>query len=58
MWIGFILSVLIGAGLILSPQPGRQIVGFVLLFAPLVVFTLIMAAYYWRSRRMAEEAEE
>lgn len=53
-WILFLVMVIVGAGLITSPHPSRQILGFVLLFAPLVLFSLIMALFYYRSRRDAE----
>lgn len=54
-WIVFLAMIIVGAGFISSPDPGRQILGFVLLFSPLVVFSLLMALFYWRSRRHAEE---
>ncbi len=50
-WIVFLALVVVGAGFITSPDPGRQVLGFVLLFAPLVLFSLLMALYYWRSKR-------
>lgn len=53
-WILFLVMVIVGAGLITSPTPSRQILGFVLLFAPLILFSIIMALFYWRSRRDAE----
>lgn len=53
-WIAFLAMVIVGAGFISSPVPGRQVLGFVLLFAPLVIFSLLMALFYWRSRRYAE----
>lgn len=55
-WIAFLAMVLVGAAFISSPDPQRQVIGFVLLFAPLVVFSLVMALFYWRNRRYAERA--
>ncbi len=54
-WLVFIACIVVGAGLLLSPNPGRQVVGFVLLFAPIVGFGALMGLFYWRSRRMAGE---
>ena len=52
LWALFILSLLAAAALLTADDPWLQMWGFVLLFSPLVLFGLIMAAYYWRSRRM------
>ncbi len=54
-WILFLGLTIVGAGFITSPEPSRQILGVVLLFAPLVAFSLLMALFYWRSRRLAEQ---
>ncbi len=54
-WIGFLASVIIGAGLLLSPSPTRQLIGFIMLFAPILIFGALMGLFYWRSRRLAED---
>lgn len=54
-WIVFLACMFVGAGLLSSPDPGRQVLGFALLFAPIVAFGLLMALFYWRSRRQASE---
>lgn len=54
-WVLFLASLLAAAGLLLSPDPAKQVWGLGLLAAPLVAFGLLMALFYWRSRRMAQE---
>lgn len=56
-WILFLSSAAVGAGFLLSPDPGRQLLGFAFLFAPIVIFGALMALFYWRSRRLAEQSE-
>lgn len=56
-WILFLASAAVGAGFLLSPDPGRQLLGFTLLFAPILIFGGLMGLFYWRSRRLAEAGE-
>jgi hypothetical protein len=57
-WIAFLALVIIGAGFITSPVPGRQVIGFAMLFAPLIAFSVLMGLYYWRSKRHMQAAVE
>lgn len=54
-WVLFLTSAFVGAGFLLSPDAGRQLIGFAFLFAPIPIFGAVMGLFYWRSRRMAAE---
>lgn len=53
LWVAFIVLVLIAAGLSSSPDPTRQTIGLAMLLTPLAAFSILLALYYWRSRRDA-----
>ena len=53
VWILFIGSLCVAAGLILHPDPAMQIWGYVVLCAPLLFFLGLMAIYYLKSRAAA-----
>lgn len=55
LWALFITSLLVGAGLTWDPDPDKRAWGLFLMVAPLVVFGLLMALFYWRSRRVAAQ---
>ena len=58
-WILFLSSAAVGAGFLLSPEPRKQVLGFALLFAPIVIFGALMGLFYWRSRRLvAQESDD
>lgn len=52
IWALFLISMFVGAGLVWNPDPVRRAWGLTLMVAPLVLFGLLMAAFYWRSRRI------
>lgn len=53
VWAVFLISLFLGAGLMLHPDPAWRGVGVLLLLAPVVAFGLLMLAYYVKSRRAA-----
>ncbi len=54
VWGLFLVLMFSGAGLLLSPDPARRAWGLGLLLAPLAAFGVLMALFYWRSRRDAD----
>ncbi len=53
LWLGFVVSMFIGAGLVLSDDGWKQALGLVLLLAPLVVLLILSLAYYFVERYRA-----
>lgn len=53
-WGLFLVLMFTGAGLLLSPDPTRRAWGLGLILAPLGAFGVLMALFYWRSRRDAD----
>lgn len=54
VWLVFLGFLFVGAGLLLSPDASRRAWGLVLLLLPLAGISLLLAAYYLKSRGDAE----
>lgn len=54
VWLLFLASLFVGAGMLLSPDGGTRALGLALLLLPLAGVGLLLAAYYLKSRGDAE----
>jgi O-antigen/teichoic acid export membrane protein len=53
LWLAFMACMFLGAGLVLSPKPGRLGIGLALIAAPLLALGVLSLVYYMRQRRAA-----
>lgn len=54
LWSGFVLLVVVGAGMMTSSDPARVSIGIALLLAPLIATALLLTVFYVQSRRQHE----